>query len=129
MFLLLSVVVCKAQIQNSKTNAVKILGNCGMCKSTIEKAGNIKDVALVQWDKTTKIASITYDSIKTNPDEILKRIALAGYDSDKFIAPDEVYNNLHGCCQYDRKLKISEAEQSKTSQEETSKKSKEHKCH
>ena len=39
---------------------------------------------------------------KTNQDEILKRIALAGYDSDKFLAPDDVYSKLAGCCQYER---------------------------
>ena len=48
------------------------------------------------------MATLSYDSKKTNQDEILKRIALAGYDSEKYLAPDAVYNNLHGCCQYDR---------------------------
>ena len=106
MFLLLSVIVCKAQIQNSKTNTLKILGNCGMCQSRIEKAGNIKDVAVVQWDKTKKNAVLTYDSTKTNPDEILKRIALAGHDSEKFVANAEAYSNLPECCQYDREAKL-----------------------
>ena len=32
----------------------------------------------------------------------MKRIALAGYDSDKFLAPDDVYSKLAGCCQYER---------------------------
>lgn len=42
---------------------------------------------------------------KTNQDEILKRIALAGYDSEKFLAPDDVYAKLSDCCQYKRELK------------------------
>ena len=91
-----------AQIRNSKTETVKIYGNCGMCKTTIEKAGNKKKVSNVVWDKDTKMATLTYDSKKTNQDEILKKIALSGYDSDKFLAPDNVYNNLHGCCKYER---------------------------
>lgn len=99
---MLSFIACNAQIKNAKTETVKIYGNCGMCKSTIEKAGTIKKVATVDWNKDTKTASITYDSTKTNQDEILKRIALAGYDSDNFLAPDDVYANLHGCCQYER---------------------------
>jgi hypothetical protein len=94
-----------AQIRNEKTDSEKISGNCGMCKKTIEKAGNIKDIALVNWDKETKIASISYDAKKTNKDEILKRIALAGYDSYSFLAPDEAYNSLPGCCQYNRENK------------------------
>ena len=91
-----------AQIKNATTETVKIYGNCGMCETTIEKAGNLKKVASVDWNKDTKMATLTYDAKKTNQDEILKRIALAGYDSDTFLAPDNVYANLHGCCQYDR---------------------------
>ena len=94
-----------AQIKNAKTEEVKIYGNCGMCEKTIEKAGNIKNISSVDWNKETKMASISYDTKKTNKDEILKRIALVGYDSDSFLAPDDVYNNLHGCCQYDREAK------------------------
>lgn len=93
---------CSGQVKNAKTETVKIYGNCGMCKSTIEKAGNKKKVAAVNWDENTKMAKIIYDSTQTNQDEILKRIALVGYDSEKLLAPDDVYNNLHGCCQYDR---------------------------
>lgn len=112
---MLSFIACNAQIKNSKTETVKIYGNCGMCKSTIEKAGNLKKVANVDWNKDTKIATITYDTTKTNQDEILKRIALSGYDSDKFLAPDDVYANLHGCCQYERVNKsVTETEPSIT---------------
>ena len=102
---LLSSVNSFAQIKNAKTETVKIYGNCGMCKATIEKAGNVNKVASVEWNKDTKMATLTYDSDKTNQDEILKRIALAGYDSEKFLAPDDVYAKLPGCCQYSRELK------------------------
>ncbi|AZA53827.1 DUF3347 domain-containing protein [Chryseobacterium sp. G0201] len=102
---LLSAVNSFAQIKNAKTETVKIYGNCEMCKTTIEKAGNLKDVATVNWNKDTKMATLNYDSKKTNQDEIMKRIALAGYDSEKFLAPDDVYAKLSGCCQYNRELK------------------------
>ena len=104
--LLLSIIVVNAQIKNAKTETVKIFGNCGMCEATIEKAGNLKKVAKVDWNATAGMATITYDTKQTNQDEILKRIALAGYDSEKFLAPDDAYNNLHGCCQYDREVKV-----------------------
>lgn len=112
-FVLLSITI-NAQIKNSKTETVKIYGNCGMCKTNIEKAGTIKKVAKVDWNQETQMATLTYDTAKTNQDEILKRIALAGYDSDKFLAPDDVYNNLHGCCQYDRVAKVPVKEEVKT---------------
>lgn len=100
--LLFSFSSCNAQIKNAKTESVKISGNCEMCEKTIETAGNVKKVANVEWNTDSKMATITYDSTKTNQDEILKRIALAGYDSDKFLAPADVYNKLSGCCQYER---------------------------
>ena len=106
MLLLLSVIVLQAQIKNQKTESVMIYGNCEMCESTIEKAGTINKMAKVDWNKDTKMAMLTYDSNKTNKDEILKNIALAGYDSDGFLAPTKTYNNLPGCCQYDRKTKV-----------------------
>ncbi|HBR13029.1 MAG TPA: mercury transporter [Chryseobacterium sp.] len=102
---LLSSVNSFAQIKNVKSETVKIYGNCEMCKTTIEKAGNVKNVATVDWNKDTKMATLNYDSKKTNQDEILKRIALAGYDSEKYLAPDDVYAKLSGCCQYNRELK------------------------
>ena len=103
---LLSFTSCEAQIKNAKTETVKIYGNCGMCKKVIEKAGSVKKVAKVDWNVDTKMATITYDAKKTNQDAILKRIALSGYDSDKFLAPDNAYKNLPGCCHYDRVAKV-----------------------
>jgi hypothetical protein len=71
------------KLKIKKTETVKVFGNCDMCKANIEKAGNIKKTAEVIWDKDSRMAT-TYDAAKTNTDEILKRIALVGYDSDKF---------------------------------------------
>lgn len=105
-FILLSITINAQKIKNAKTETVKVYGNCGMCETKIEKAGDVKNVASVDWNQDTGMATITYDTTKTNQDEILKRIAIVGYDSDKFLAPDDVYNNLHGCCQYDRVAKV-----------------------
>jgi hypothetical protein len=104
--LLLSFTVCNAQIKNSVTEKVKVSGNCGMCKTKIEKAGSLKNTAKVDWDADTQMATLTYDATKTNQDEILKRIALSGYDSEKFLAPDNTYSKLPGCCQYERVAKV-----------------------
>lgn len=108
---LLSFIVCNAQtggvpLKNTKTETVHIYGNCDICKTTIEKAGNLKKIAKVNWNKDTKMAMLTYDAKKTNQDEILKRIALSGYDSDKFLAPNNAYVKLKSCCQYERKSKV-----------------------
>jgi Protein of unknown function (DUF3347) len=112
--MLLSLTSCEAQIKNAKTETAKIYGNCGMCEERIEKAGSIKKIVKVDWDVDTKIATITYNSKKTNLNVILKRIALSGHDSDKFLAPDDAYANLPNCCQYDREAKVILKNETKT---------------
>lgn len=104
--LLLSITFANAQIKNATSKSVKIYGNCGMCETKIEKAGNVKNIAKVDWNVDTKMATLNYDAKKTNQDEILKRIALAGYDSDEFLAPDVAYSKLSACCQYKREAKV-----------------------
>lgn len=106
MALLLSLSTCFAEIKNAKVETVHIYGNCSICKKTIESAANVKDIVQVEWNKDTKMAILTYDEKKTNQEEILKRIGLAGYDSDKFLAPDNVYAKLETCCQYERTGKV-----------------------
>ncbi|RDY58607.1 DUF3347 domain-containing protein [Flagellimonas nanhaiensis] len=96
----LATMVCSAQLKNQKTLSAKIHGNCEKCESTIENAGDIKDQSDVDWNKETKMAMISFDSLKTSIDEILKRIALAGYNNDIFLAPTDTYSRLPGCCQY-----------------------------
>ncbi|MDO4224531.1 MAG: heavy-metal-associated domain-containing protein [Bergeyella zoohelcum] len=91
-----------AQIKNPKTETAKVYGNCGMCKKTIEKAINEKDVVSAEWNKQTKVLSFTYDAKKTNRKKILKKVAEAGYDNEMYIAPTSAYDNLHSCCQYER---------------------------
>ena len=95
----------KAQIKNPATDSAKIYGNCGMCKTKIEKAANQKNISEVVWNEETGVAAITFDATKTTKDDILKKIASVGYDSDSYKAPDAIYNKLPVCCQYDRPKK------------------------
>lgn len=93
----------QAQDGTVTTAAFKVYGNCGMCKSTIEKAANgVKGVNSAVWEVKTDTITVSYDPKKTNQDKILQAIADKGYDSDSHRATDEAYNKLPGCCQYDR---------------------------
>ncbi|MBC7412485.1 MAG: DUF3347 domain-containing protein [Bacteroidia bacterium] len=102
----ITAITSQAQIKNAKTETYKVQGNCSMCKTKIEKAATIKKQSLGVWNEDTKLLTLTYNSMKTSGDEVLKRIALVGYDNEKFLAPDNAYANLHGCCQYERTGKI-----------------------
>ncbi len=96
---------CQAQVRNARTVPVTITGNCGMCKETIEKAAFVKGEANADWDKDTKRALLTFDSTRTNADVILQRIAEAGYDNERYLAPDAAYAALPECCRYERTFK------------------------
>ncbi|MEO8067481.1 MAG: DUF3347 domain-containing protein [Flavobacteriales bacterium] len=106
LFLLLPAVLlltsCSAQIKNVATATVPVQGNCGMCEKAIEKAALVKGEAQADWNKDTKLAVVTYDSTRTSLDAVLERIAQAGYDNERYLAPDKVYAGLDGCCQYER---------------------------
>lgn len=102
---LLTNITIHAQIKNATTATVKIFGNTPAAKTAIEKEGKSEKTAKVLWDQETNMATITYDASKTNTDEILKRIALAGFDNEKFLAPDDVYAQLPKVDQYSRTLK------------------------
>jgi len=100
--MMLSYNVGNAQIKNAKTENLKIYGNCDQCKTDIEKAGNFKNVSHIDFNEETEMAVVTYDITKTDAEDILKRIALTGYDNEKYYAPDETYAKLGKCCQYKR---------------------------
>ncbi|WP_286710356.1 MULTISPECIES: DUF3347 domain-containing protein [Sphingobacterium] len=102
---LLSTQHTHAQIKNAKTATVKIFGNTPAVKTIIEKEGRDGQFAKVDWNQATKLAVVTYDSSKTSADEVLKRIALAGFDNEKFLAPDDAYVQLAKAEQYERVLK------------------------
>lgn len=97
-----SLTVSKAQIRNAKTVTIKIYGNCEICKSTIEKAAFHKKHSAAVWNPDTQMAILTFNSAETSENEILKRVAYAGYDNEKYLAPEEAYADLPGCCQYHR---------------------------
>jgi len=95
-----------AQIKNSKTETVKIEGASTACKNLIEKAANKNKESNLEWNATTKEAALTYNTEKTSKDEVLKRIALAGFDNESYIAPVDVYQRLNPECQYKGKIEI-----------------------
>ncbi|NDP22577.1 MAG: efflux RND transporter periplasmic adaptor subunit [Paludibacter sp.] len=79
----------------------KVSGNCDLCKDRIEKAAKSVDgVAAASWNVTDKMLKVQFDATKTNSDAIQKAVAQAGHDTEKFKAPDEVYNKLPECCLY-----------------------------
>ncbi|HRN78821.1 MAG TPA: heavy-metal-associated domain-containing protein [Ferruginibacter sp.] len=88
-----------------KTDTIKVSGECGMCKSRIQKALKLEGISSAIWDTETKLLTVTYSSDKLSNDDIQKKVAAVGHDTEKYKAEDVVYNKLPGCCKYERKEK------------------------
>lgn len=91
--------VATAQI---KTETFKVSGNCGMCKTKIEKAAKDAGAKSATWDADTKDLTVTYKNSSTNAAKIQSKIATVGYDNAGAKATTEAYDKLHGCCKYER---------------------------
>ena len=79
----------------------KVEGACGMCKDRIENVANShKGASHADWNLGTKMLSVVIDESKTSISALRTAIAQAGHDNGDFIAPQEVYEDLHGCCKY-----------------------------
>jgi copper chaperone CopZ len=87
----------------TKTDTVKVYGECGMCKNRIQKTLKIDGIINADWGTETKLLVVTYDISKISNDDIQKKIAAVGHDTEKFTAIDSVYQKLPGCCHYERK--------------------------
>ena len=90
----------KAETTTTKTESIKVSGNCETCKARIEKAAKVDGVSKADWNTKTKVLTLTYDPSKVKSDDIQKKIAAVGHDTQKYKATDKVYNALPGCCKY-----------------------------
>jgi hypothetical protein len=88
--------------QTTKTETIKVSGNCGMCKTKIEKAAKTAGASFADWNVDTKVLTVKYNSKSTNPAKIQKAIAGTGYDTQDVKTTEEAYSKLHACCKYER---------------------------
>ena len=90
--------------QNLSKSQFKVKGNCEMCKERIETTAKKAGAQSARY--SIDLQTLTLEtSEKVSPEDILKKVAEAGHDNEKFKASDETYEKLPGCCHYDRDLK------------------------
>jgi len=91
-----------------------VRGNCGMCKSTIEKAANaVAGVSQANWDVDKKKMEVSFDDTKIDVMAIHNAIAASGYDTDKVLGSEKAYENLPDCCKYDHEMRMNPSGESK----------------
>lgn len=88
-----------------KTQTIKVYGECGMSKKRIEKAAyTVEGVKSAVWNEDTKALTLKFSAFKNEAaDNVQKKIAAIGHDTEKYSADDAAYQKLPDCCQYQRK--------------------------
>ncbi len=92
----------RSAMMTTTTDTLKVLGNCSMCKARIEKAALEAGADKAAWDAKTQKLVVAYDPSKTDTDSLSKKLASVGHDTEKYKAPDDVYEKLPACCHYER---------------------------
>jgi periplasmic mercuric ion binding protein len=92
-----------AQPRLAKRETIKVWGNCGMCKTKIEKAAKSAGAIKASWNEETQELDVQYKVSVTSSEKIQAAIAKTGYDTQDVTADGEAYKKLHSCCQYTRK--------------------------
>ena len=91
-----------SRAQTARQESLKVSGNCGMCKKTIEAAAVKGGALTAEWNKDTKQLTFTFNDSKDAVLAVQQSVADAGYDTRDVKASDAAYGKLPGCCQYDR---------------------------
>lgn len=85
-----------------KKQTIKVFGTCDMDKRRIEKASATVDgVKSATWDIETQTLTIKFSVFKKDvADNVQKKIASAGNDTEKYKADEAAYRQLPECCRY-----------------------------
>ena len=97
---------------NYETRTIRVRGNCTMCKSRIEDAVKELPSASGDWGIQSKVLKVQFDPAQTNFQSIMRKVASVGHDNELYLADDEVYKALPGCCLYNRELPWDQIENS-----------------
>ncbi len=90
--------------QNLSKSQFKVKGNCNMCKARIESTAMKAGAKHAEYSVDSQTLTVETDNTSPSPDDILKKIAEAGHDNEKFKASDTAYEALPGCCHYSRDI-------------------------
>jgi mercuric ion binding protein len=89
-----------SKMNMNKTETIKVSGKCETCKARIEKTAKVDGVSKAEWSVKTKILTLVYNPMKVKSDDIQKRLAAVGHDTQKYKATEKAYNALPSCCKY-----------------------------
>jgi len=86
---------------SAETVRIGVDGVCDMCKTRIEKAAlATRGVRMADWSSVTHELAVAVDPAQFAVDDLHRRVAAVGHDTDAMTATDAAYEKLHDCCKY-----------------------------
>ncbi|RME19545.1 MAG: copper chaperone [Bacteroidetes bacterium] len=98
--LLIFIISCKNSVVETQ---VHVWGVCDIAKRKIDSAAKLNGVIHADWNVDSKLLTLKYDSTKITLDDILKNIAMSGFDNERYFADDYAYEQLPDNCKYERR--------------------------
>ncbi len=88
-----------------KTTTIRVAAECHMAGNSIEKAaGSVEGVKWASYNEGSNELTLKYNVFKKAVVEAVHRkIAAAGFDTEKLKASDSAYEKLPACCRYQRR--------------------------
>ena len=102
LFLISFLFISATSFAQTKTETIKVSGECNTCKKKIETAAKKAGATYASWNVDSKVLTVKYASSSSNTARIEESIANAGYDTPSYKASQEAYNKLDDCCKYER---------------------------
>lgn len=87
--------------QQLSQNQFKVKGNCNLCKERIETTAKKAGAKTAKYSVDSQILTVETEP-DVSADNILKEVAKAGHDNEKFQADEVTYQSLPACCHYER---------------------------
>ena len=75
-------------------------GCCPTCENLILKSLQIDEVKSAQWNQNNEKITLRFYANEISTEQLQRTVAMAGYDTDLFMATDSVYLALPKCCHY-----------------------------
>lgn len=90
-------------LKNSQTKTLHVSGNCEMCQKRIQDAAlQLPGVLKADWIADNQELTVIFTPEVTSLQQISKAIATVGHDTSMDKAPESTYQDLPGCCLYER---------------------------